>query len=103
MKRTKVSKAGPSKKSSKKEDSPKKVDKSKQESSDEEASTSKASLASKPDYQNFEQFLIHLDHQRVCTAASIQEFSFRKKRARVLSKTEDVEESSKGGIVYVFQ
>jgi len=100
MKRTKVTKAGPSKKSSKKEDSPKKVDKGKQESSDEEASTSKASLASKPDYQNFEQFLIHLDHQRVCTAASIQEFSFRKKRARVLSKTEDVEESSKGGIVY---
>ncbi|XP_037716556.1 deoxyribodipyrimidine photo-lyase-like [Drosophila subpulchrella] len=101
MKRTKVTKAGPSKKSAKKgEDSPKKVDKSKQESSDEEASTSKASLASKPDYQNFEQFLTHLDHQRVCAAANIQEFAFRKKRARVLSKTEDVEESSQGGIVY---
>ncbi|XP_017012635.3 deoxyribodipyrimidine photo-lyase isoform X2 [Drosophila takahashii] len=101
MKRTKATKAGPSKKPAKKqEDSSKEEEQSEQDSSDAEPSTSKALLASKPDYQNFEQFLTHLEHQRSCTAPSIQEFSFRKKRVRVLSKTEDVKESSDGGVVY---
>ncbi|KAH8357758.1 hypothetical protein KR200_003440, partial [Drosophila serrata] len=104
MKRTQAAKAGPSKKVAKKhEKSPKKESKSDQDSSgfsgDEVASTSKASLF-KPDYQNLEQFIDHLEHQRSATAANIQEFPFRKKRVRVLSKSADVEESCQGGVVY---
>lgn len=60
MKRTKAQKAGPSKKAAKNEKASSEP-KSDQESSDEEASTSKALLVSKPDYQNFEQFLTHLN------------------------------------------
>lgn len=103
MKRAQAAKAGPSKKVAKKQEkSPKKESKSDQESSgsgDEEPAPSKASL-SKPDYQNLEQFLAHLQHQRSATAANIQEFSFRKKRVRVLSKSDDVKESCQGGVVY---
>ncbi|XP_017132851.1 deoxyribodipyrimidine photo-lyase [Drosophila elegans] len=101
MKRAKTTKAGPSKKATKKQEGNRKEEsKDSQESTEEEASPSKASSASKPDYQNFDQFLTHLEVQRFSTADSIKEFSFRKKRVRVLSKNEDVEESSKGGVVY---
>ncbi|XP_017061488.1 deoxyribodipyrimidine photo-lyase-like [Drosophila ficusphila] len=101
MKRTKTAKAGSSKKAAKSQGGSRKEEpKSDQDGREKEASPSKVSLASKPDYQNFDQFLIHLEDQRCIAAASIQEFSFRKKRARVLSETEDVEDSCQGGIVY---
>ncbi|KAH8258160.1 hypothetical protein KR038_007199, partial [Drosophila bunnanda] len=104
MKRAQAAKAGPSKKVTKKQEkSPRKKSKSDQDSSggsgDEEASASKASLT-KPDYQNLEQFIVHLEHQRSETAANIQEFPFRKKRVRVLSQSADVKESCQGGVVY---
>ncbi|KAH8372949.1 hypothetical protein KR009_008784, partial [Drosophila setifemur] len=102
MKRTKTTKAGPSKKAAKKEENAKPEKKSDPESnnsSDEGASSSKT-VVSKPEYQNFEQFLAHLESQRSTTAQNILKFSFRKQRVRVLSKSNDVKEGCQGGVVY---
>ncbi|XP_001361001.4 deoxyribodipyrimidine photo-lyase [Drosophila pseudoobscura] len=103
MKRAKSGTAGASKKAPKKEKkSAEPAASSSQESSSsgEEGASSSKLVQSKPEYKNFEQFLAHLEQQRSESAANIQEFPFKKKRVRVLSKVNDVQDKCSGGVVY---
>ncbi|SPP75572.1 deoxyribodipyrimidine photo-lyase-like [Drosophila guanche] len=101
MKRTKTGTAGASKKAPKKEKKSAEPEEAASGSSGDEAVASSSKLAqSKPEYKNFDQFLAYLEQQRCETAASVQEFPFKKKRVRVLSKANDVGENCPGGVVY---
>ncbi|XP_034650866.1 deoxyribodipyrimidine photo-lyase-like [Drosophila subobscura] len=101
MKRTKTDTAGASKKAPKKEKKSAEPEEGASGSSGDEAVSSSSKLAqTKPEYKNFDQFLAHLEQQRSEAAASVQEFLFKKKRVRVLSKANDVGEKCTGGVVY---
>ncbi|XP_023171500.1 deoxyribodipyrimidine photo-lyase-like isoform X1 [Drosophila hydei] len=68
--------------------------------SDEETVTITPEKKTKPNYNSFDQFLSHIQEQRLKAAPNIHEFAFRKKRVRVLSSASDVNEQYKGGVVY---
>ncbi|KAH8407436.1 hypothetical protein KR222_001270 [Zaprionus bogoriensis] len=97
MKRTKTSKAtGAARKK------PKKNESSSSSSSSEEnvppaAATSKCSV---PSYKCLEDFIEHIQNERIEAASDVHEFAFKKKRVRVLSTASDVKESCQGGVVY---
>ncbi|EDW01185.1 GH21292 [Drosophila grimshawi] len=55
---------------------------------------------SKLSYKNFEQFISHMQEQRIASASNVHEFAFRKRRVHVLSNAADVKEQCKGGVVY---
>ncbi|XP_030560010.1 deoxyribodipyrimidine photo-lyase-like [Drosophila novamexicana] len=79
----------------------KKPKKNESSGSDEETSVTIATeKKTKPSYNSFEQFLSHMQAQRVATARDVHDFAFKKKRVRVLSTVSDVKEQSKGGVVY---
>ncbi|XP_030388576.1 deoxyribodipyrimidine photo-lyase [Scaptodrosophila lebanonensis] len=70
------------------------------ESSSSDAEQIPAKVLSKPNYTNFEQFLEHIENQRRSCASNVQEFSFKKKRVRILSEARDVKDKCTGGVVY---
>lgn len=97
MKRTKISKAGGAVK--------KKVKKNESGSSNEESPSpsplpSSTSKSATPSYKNLEEFINHMQRERVTAASDVHDFAFKKKRVRVLSTASDVKENCSGGVVY---
>ncbi|EDW08131.2 deoxyribodipyrimidine photo-lyase [Drosophila mojavensis] len=101
MKRNKSNAARAAKKKPKKAESSGSSNESESGSgSGEETVTITPEKKTKPSYNSFEQFLSHVQDQRLKAAANVHEFAFRKKRVRVLSSASDVKENCNGGVVY---
>ncbi|XP_034477525.1 deoxyribodipyrimidine photo-lyase-like [Drosophila innubila] len=93
MKRSKPSSAGAAKKK------PKKEVKESSSSGEETVATVPAKTFT-PSYKNVEQFMSHIQDQRLASASNVHEFAFKKKRVREVSGASDVREGCKGGVVY---
>ncbi|XP_062136050.1 deoxyribodipyrimidine photo-lyase-like [Drosophila sulfurigaster albostrigata] len=95
MKRTKATTSGAAKKKPKKEESS-----SSGEETELERTSSPERKSTSPGYKNVDQFIGHMQDQRLASAADVHDFVFRKNRVRLLSAENDVKESCKGGVVY---
>uniref|UniRef100_B4MQY9 Deoxyribodipyrimidine photo-lyase n=2 Tax=Drosophila willistoni TaxID=7260 RepID=B4MQY9_DROWI len=94
--RTKETQPQPQKKLKKEKETESESESSSNNEEEVPSTSSKKSVV----HTSFQEFLTHLQHQRLATASNIQEFSFKKKRVRILSKVIDVREGCRGGVVY---